>query len=144
MPSLRPLASISCRITYIHVFFGLLCALLTCPNLIPSTRLIGISVGLCRTWPNHRTWFSLIFSSIFEKQWWKISCVSTHTKISHLCVSIVWKENTNTHFFSLVRGCALESPTNNGRGIFELNLQDNIEEAYYAMARVHNVSRPLS
>jgi len=34
MPSLRPLASISCRITSIHVFFDLPCALLTCSNLI--------------------------------------------------------------------------------------------------------------
>ena len=31
MPSLRLLASISCRITSIHVFFSLSCALLTCP-----------------------------------------------------------------------------------------------------------------
>ena len=38
MPTLRPLASISCRITSIHVFFGLRCALLTCPKLICSTR----------------------------------------------------------------------------------------------------------
>ena len=33
MPSLRPLAAISCRITSIHVFFSLPCALLTCPKL---------------------------------------------------------------------------------------------------------------
>ena len=46
MSSLRPLASISCRITSIHVFFGLSCALLACPNLIGSTRQIGASVGL--------------------------------------------------------------------------------------------------
>ena len=64
MPSLRPLTSISCHITYIHVFFGLLCALLTCPNLIRSTRRADSSVGLRRTWPNHRRRFSLIFSSI--------------------------------------------------------------------------------
>jgi len=49
MPSLRPLASISCRITSIHVFFGLPCAFLTCLNLIRSTRRIGASVGLHRT-----------------------------------------------------------------------------------------------
>ena len=49
MPSLRPLASISCRITSIHVFFGLPCALLTCPKLICSTRRTGASVGLRRT-----------------------------------------------------------------------------------------------
>jgi len=64
MPSLRPLASISYRITSIHDFFGLPCALLTCPKLIRSTRRTGASVGLCRTWSNHRTQFSLIFSSI--------------------------------------------------------------------------------
>ena len=45
-PSLRPLASISCRITSIHVFFGLPCALLTCPNLIRSARRTGASVSL--------------------------------------------------------------------------------------------------
>ena len=54
MPSLRPLASISCHITSIHVFFGLPCALLTCPKLIRSTRRTDASVGLRRTWPNHR------------------------------------------------------------------------------------------
>jgi len=64
MPSLRPLTSISCRITSIHVFFGLPCALLTCPNLICSTHRTDASVGLRHTWPNHRRRFSLIFSSI--------------------------------------------------------------------------------
>jgi len=59
IPSLRPLASISCSITSIHVFFGLPCALLTCPNLIGSTRRTGTSVGLRRIWPNHRRRFSL-------------------------------------------------------------------------------------
>ena len=34
MPSLRLLAFISYRITSIHVFFGLPCTLLTCPNLL--------------------------------------------------------------------------------------------------------------
>ena len=60
MPSLRPLASISCRITSIHVFFGLPCALLTCPKLIGSTRRTDASVSLRHTWPNHRMRFSLI------------------------------------------------------------------------------------
>ena len=64
MPSLRPLAFISCRITSIHVFFGLPYTLWTCPKLIRSTRRIGASVGLHRTRPNHRRQFSLIFSSI--------------------------------------------------------------------------------
>ena len=64
MLSLRPLASISCRITSIHVFFGLPCALLTFPNLTCSTRRTGASIDLCRTWSNHHRWFSLIFSSI--------------------------------------------------------------------------------
>jgi len=63
MPSLRPLASISCRVTSIYVFFGLPCVLLTCPNLIRSTRRTGAPVGLRRTWPNHHRQFSLIFSS---------------------------------------------------------------------------------
>ena len=49
IPSLRPLASVSCRITSIHVFFGLPCALLTCPKLIRSTRQTGASVNLRRT-----------------------------------------------------------------------------------------------
>ena len=49
MPSLRPLPSISCCISSIHVFFGLSCALLTCSNLIHSTRWTGASVGLRRT-----------------------------------------------------------------------------------------------
>ena len=49
MPSLRPLTSISCRITSIHVFFGLPCAILTCPKLICSTRRTGASVDLRRT-----------------------------------------------------------------------------------------------
>jgi len=62
MPSLRPLACISRRITSIHVFFSLPCALLTCPNLIRSTRRTGASVGH-RIWLNHRR-FSLIISSI--------------------------------------------------------------------------------
>ena len=62
MPSLRPLAFISRRITSIHVFFGLSCALLTCPNLIHSTRRTSASVGLRRTC--HHRWFSFIFSSI--------------------------------------------------------------------------------
>jgi len=62
MLSLRPLASISCCITSIHVFFGLPCALLTCPNLIRSTCRSGASVSLRRIWPNHRRRFSLIFS----------------------------------------------------------------------------------
>ena len=64
MPSPRPLASISCRITFIHVFFDLPSALLTCPNLIRSTRRTGASVCLRLTWPNHRRRFSLIFSYI--------------------------------------------------------------------------------
>jgi len=64
MPSLRLLASISCRITSIHVFFGLPCALLICPNLIRSTRQTGAFIGLRRTWPNHHMPFSLIFSFI--------------------------------------------------------------------------------
>jgi len=64
MPSLRPLASISCRIISIHVFFGLPCALLTYPKLIRSTCRTGTFVGLRRTLPNHRRRFSLIFSSI--------------------------------------------------------------------------------
>ena len=49
MPSLRPLASISCRITSIHVFFGLPCALLICPKLIRFTSQTGASIGLRRT-----------------------------------------------------------------------------------------------
>jgi len=64
MPSLRPLASISCRIASIHVLFGLLCAFLTCPKLICSTRQTGASVSVRRTWPNYHRQFSLIFSSI--------------------------------------------------------------------------------
>jgi len=64
MPSLRSLASISCRITSIHVFFGLPCGPLTCPNLIRSTRRTGASVSLRRTLPNHRRHFSFILSSI--------------------------------------------------------------------------------
>ena len=64
MPSLRALASISCRITSIHVFFGLPCALLTCLKLIRSTRQSGASVCLRRTWSNHRRQFSFIFSYI--------------------------------------------------------------------------------
>jgi len=62
MSSLRPLASISCRIISIHVFFGLPCALLICSNLISSTRRTGVSVGLRCTWPNYRRRFSLILS----------------------------------------------------------------------------------
>ena len=60
VPSLRPLAFISCRITSIHVFFGLSCALLTYPKLICSTCQTGASVGVRRTWPNLRrphSWF---------------------------------------------------------------------------------------
>ena len=60
MPSFRPLSSLSCRITS----FGLPYALLTCPNLIQSTRRTDASGGLRRTRLNHRRWFSLIFSSI--------------------------------------------------------------------------------
>ena len=58
------IASISCRMTSIHIFFGLPCALLICPNLIRATRRIDASVGLRRTWPNYRRRFSLNFSSI--------------------------------------------------------------------------------
>ena len=43
------LASISSRITSIHVFLGLPCAFLTCPKLIRSTRRTGASIGLRRT-----------------------------------------------------------------------------------------------
>ena len=64
MPPLRPLTSISCHITTIHVFFGLSCALLTCPDLIRYTHRTGASVGLSRTLPNHHRWFSLIFFCI--------------------------------------------------------------------------------
>ena len=46
MPSLRPLASISCRIISIHVFFDLSCTLLTYPKLIRSTHRTGVSIGL--------------------------------------------------------------------------------------------------
>jgi len=50
---------------YLHpCFFRLLCALLACPNLICSTRRTDASVGLCRTLPNHRRCFYLIFSFI--------------------------------------------------------------------------------
>ena len=45
MPSLRPFAFISCHITSLHVFFGLPCALLTCPNLICFTHRTGASLG---------------------------------------------------------------------------------------------------
>ena len=64
MLSLRPLASISCRITFMHVFFGLSFAHLTCPKLISSTRRTGASVGLCRSRLNHHRRFCLIFSSM--------------------------------------------------------------------------------
>ena len=64
IPSLRPLAAISYRITSIHVFLGLSFALLTCTKLISSTRRTGASVCLRRTLPNYRRRFSLIFSSI--------------------------------------------------------------------------------
>ena len=50
---------------YLHpCFLRSPCALLTCPKLICSTRRTGESVGLHRTWPNHRRRFYLIFSSI--------------------------------------------------------------------------------
>ena len=64
MSLLSPLASISCYITSIHVFFYLPSVLLTFPKLIHSTCQTGASVGLRRTWPNHRRQFSLIFSPI--------------------------------------------------------------------------------
>ena len=64
MPSLRPLGSISCRFTFIHVFFGLSFALLTCSKLISYTCRTDASVGLRRTWPNYRWRCSLIFSSM--------------------------------------------------------------------------------
>ena len=64
MPSLRPLTSISCRITSIYVFFGLSCALLICLKLIRYTRRTGASISLRCTWPKHRRRSSLIFSSI--------------------------------------------------------------------------------
>ena len=67
LPLLRPLAFISCRITSIHVFFDLPCALLTCPKLIRSTRRTGASAGLCRTRLNHRRRFSLIFTYILYR-----------------------------------------------------------------------------
>jgi len=104
MPSLRPLASISCHITSIQVFFGLPCALLTCPNLIRFTRWTDASVGLRRTRPNHRRRFSLIFSSI-ETTYILISHlisprVATHlTKHAHLCY---------THLLGMI---SLYSPT---------------------------------
>jgi len=49
-PSLRHVASISCRITSIHVFFGLPCTLLTC--LIWYTLLAGHTCksGMSRKW----------------------------------------------------------------------------------------------
>ena len=78
MPSLRHLASISCRITSIHVFFGLPCALLTCPNLIRSTRRTGASVSLRHTWPNHRRRVSHL---LFYRGY---TYLSTNILISHL------------------------------------------------------------
>ena len=78
MPSLKPLASISCRITSIHVFFNLPCAHLTCLNLIRSTRRSGASVRLRRTWPNHRRRFSHL---LFYRGY---ACLSTNILISHL------------------------------------------------------------
>jgi len=63
MPSLRPLASISCRITSIYVFFGLPRAILTCPNLILFTYRTGASVGLRRTWPSMICWLLHLKSS---------------------------------------------------------------------------------
>jgi len=78
MPSLRPLASISCRITSIYIFFGLPCALLTCPNLIRFTRRTSASVGLRRTWPNHRRQFSYL---LFYRGY---AYLSTNILISHL------------------------------------------------------------
>ena len=49
MSSLRLLASTSCRITSIYVFFDLPYALLTCLNMIRSTRWTDVSVGLRHT-----------------------------------------------------------------------------------------------
>ena len=79
----------------IHVFFGLPCALLTCPKLIRSTRRTGALAGLRRTWPNHRrrffshlllyrgyTYFStnILISHLISPR------VTTHpTKHAHLC-----------------------------------------------------------
>ena len=50
MTSLRPLAFVSFRITFIYVLFGLPCALLTCFKVIRSTRRTDASVSLRRTW----------------------------------------------------------------------------------------------
>ena len=91
MSSLRPLASISCRVSSIRVFFSVSCALLTCPNLICSTRRTDASVSLRRTRPgvqqtqknqNLNQWISInirdvVFSCatrnqkpIEKKSWW--------------------------------------------------------------------------
>jgi len=91
----RPLVTISCLITSIHVFFGLYFTLLTCFKLISSTRRTGASVGLHCAWPNHHRRFSLIFSYMDHSYLSKnilishvISRVTTHpTKHVHLCYS---------------------------------------------------------
>jgi len=105
MPSLRPLASISCHITSIHVFFGLPCAFLTCPNLIRSTRRTGVSIGLRHTWPNNYRWFSLIFSSIevtpilvWISSFFTLSLLCHHTS-NEACTSLL--HSSSEHDISL-------------------------------------------
>ena len=109
MFSLRPLASISCRITSIHIFFGLPCVLLTCPNLIRSSHRTGASVGLRRTWLNHRKRFSL--NLLFYRGY---AYLNTNILISHLISSRVTTHLTKhmhpyyTHLLSMI---SLYSPT---------------------------------
>ena len=107
-------------------------ALLTCPNLICSTRRTSASVGLCRIWPNHRMQFSLIFSSIGAMpilvrissfltlslivlshiQWY--TYLSTNILISHLIsprITTHPMKNAHLHYTHLLGMISLYSPT---------------------------------
>ena len=100
---------------YLHpYFFGLPCALLTCPNLIRSTRRTGASIGLRRTMLNYLGDFlfyrgyaylstNILISHLISPR------VSTHpTKHVHLCY---------THLLSMI---SLYNPTfctNNKAGL---------------------------
>jgi len=86
MSSLRPLASVSCRITSIHVIFGLPCALLICPKLIRSTCRTGASVGLALNWNPAHVFFYMFWPKCRKGLHGKLQKCAHRAKSTWTCI----------------------------------------------------------